>query len=366
MGGGVGLRFIMLKHMPLSMTYCCIDEVELKDGTDRNLEELEFQGNCLHKDIPACAGFVCVGDTMFMFGGSIYSIPQSISSTQVTSTNYLSTAPLPVGSSPVTWTRSPTSMSVVRVNPMVAPLHDGRIFICGGTHIRSSWAEIYDPKTGQFLSVDLPTNVAKIPLPRSCFQYTKELVLVYYDAWFYNQDEYEGRACMSCHIEGYEPILLQYNLVENHWDIFARVLPESYSDAYKRTLIYVGGNILFMMYYSYKWLVYNLSSKEVVANVEVELPDADVIGAFNTHKTSTSWVFYIFIRHVDNFITDGVRYAKVEVVQGKDGDYIATVLMNGVLRASPFSNMYMFGFKARSKRGAEEEKKGKEKMMRNE
>ncbi|KAG6394683.1 hypothetical protein SASPL_145279 [Salvia splendens] len=120
---------------------------------------------------------------------------------------------------------------------------------------------------------------------------------------------------------------------------------------------------------SSSWLVYNLSSKKV-GNVEVELPDTDVIEAFyvgNTHTTSTSWVFYVCLRHMVNYTTSGVRYAKVEVVQGKDGDYIATVQMNGVLRVRPFSDMHMFGFKARSKRDAEEqplEKKGKEKMMR--
>ncbi|XP_042027703.1 uncharacterized protein LOC121774876 isoform X2 [Salvia splendens] len=369
MGGGLGLRFIMLKYTPLSMNYCCIDEVELKDDTERNLEELEFKGNCLHQGIPVSPGIVCVSDTMYMFGGVIYSVPQPVLSKQMTLTNCLSYAPLPSDSSPVTWTRSPTGMSVDRVNPMVAPLHDGRIFICGGTYIRSSWAEVYDPKTCQFLSLQLPMSVAKIPIPISCFQYTNELVLIYYDAWFYNQDEYEGRARMSCNIEGYEPTLLQYNLVSNYWQVFARELPEPYLDPYKRNLVYVGGDILFMMDYSYSWLVYNLSSKKV-GNVEVELPDAAVIEAFyvgNTHTTHTSWVFYVFLRHKVNYITGGVRYAKVEVVQGKDGDYIATVQMNGVLRVPLFSDMYMFGFKARSKRDAEEqlpEKKGKEKMMR--
>ncbi|KAG6394691.1 hypothetical protein SASPL_145281 [Salvia splendens] len=78
MGGGLGLCFIMLKYTPLSMNYCCIDEVELKDDTERNLEELEFKGNCLHEDIPANPGIVCVGDTMYMFGGVIYSVPQPI------------------------------------------------------------------------------------------------------------------------------------------------------------------------------------------------------------------------------------------------------------------------------------------------
>ncbi|KAG6383031.1 hypothetical protein SASPL_157234 [Salvia splendens] len=301
MGGGLGLRFIMLKYTSLSMNYCCIDEVELKDGTERNLEELEFKGNCLHQDIPADPGIVCVGDTMYMFGGDIYSVPLPVLSKQIRLTNYLSFAPLPSDSSPVTWNRSPTGMSVDRVNPMVAPLHDGRIFICGGTYIRSSWAE----------------------------------------------DEYEGRARMSCNIEGYEPTLLQYNLVSNYWQVFARELPEPYYEI---------------------WLVYNLSSKKV-GNVEVELPDTDVIEAFyvgNTHTTSTSWVFYVFLRHMVNYMTSGVRYAKVEVVQGKDGDYIATVQMNGVLRVRPFSDMHMFGFKARSKRDAEEQllEKGKEKMMR--
>ncbi|XP_042027705.1 uncharacterized protein LOC121774877 isoform X2 [Salvia splendens] len=369
MGDGLGLRFIMLKYTSLSMNYCCIDEVELKDGTERNLEELEFKGNCLHQDIPADPGIVCVGDTMYMFGGDIYSVPLPVLSKQIRLTNYLSFAPLPSDSSPVTWNRSPTGMSVDRVNPMVAPLHDGRIFICGGTYIRSSWAEVYDPKTCQFLSLQLPMSVAKIPIPRSCFQYTNELVLIYYDAWFYNQDEYEGRARMSCNIEGYEPTLLQYNLVSNYWQVFARELPEPYYETYKRNLVYVGGDILFMMDYSSSWLVYNLSSKKV-GNLEVELPDTDVIEAFyvgNTHTTSTSWVFYVFLRHMVNYTTSGVRYAKVEVVQGKDGDYIATVQMNGVLRVRPFSDMHMFGFKARSKRDAEEqplEKKGKEKMMR--
>ncbi|KAL1533572.1 hypothetical protein AAHA92_33438 [Salvia divinorum] len=96
-----------------SIKYFCFDEVELKDDTDLDLEELGFQGNCLHKDIPIFAGFFCVGDAMFMVGGMLYSVPTPISRKQITKTNCLLFAPLSRDSSPVTWTRSPTSMDLV-------------------------------------------------------------------------------------------------------------------------------------------------------------------------------------------------------------------------------------------------------------
>ncbi|KAL1533573.1 hypothetical protein AAHA92_33439 [Salvia divinorum] len=218
---------MMLKYMPQSIKYFCFDKVKLKDDTDLDLEELEFQGNCLHKDIPIFAGCVCVGDAMFMVGGSLYSVPTPISHS----------------------------------------------------------------------------------------------------------------------------------------------LPKPYLEMYKRNLIYVGGNILFMIDYSSSWLVYNLSSKKV-GNMEVELPNAVVIEAFYVGSTdikSTSWVFYVFMNRMINYQTCGVRYAKVEVVQGKDGDYIATVQMNGLLRVPPYSEMYIIGFEAKSTRDAKKEllkEKGKEKMMR--
>ncbi|KAG6390425.1 hypothetical protein SASPL_148159 [Salvia splendens] len=154
---------------------------------------------------------------------------------------------------------------------------------------------------------------------RSCFQWTKEVVMVYYDQWVYNEDEYEDEAPMSCDIEGHRPTLLQYNLVTNKWVFFAYNIPNSLDEMNKRNLIYVSGDILFSIDYSSSWLVYDLSSREVVGNVDVDLPDARLL------KLSMSETLML----------------KVEVVQGKDGDYTATVQMNGVLRVAPYSNMYM-------------------------
>ncbi|KAG6383378.1 hypothetical protein SASPL_156870 [Salvia splendens] len=353
---------MILKYLPKCINYYCFDEVDLKDGAEINLVELEFQGNCLHKDIPAYPGFVCIGDALFMAGGVFYDVPHPTFFKQISPTNYLSTAPLPVvGSSPVTWTRSPTSMDLARAGPMVAPLHDGRIFICGGTPIRSSWVEIYDPKTGQFLPRKLPAHIKRIPIARSCFQWTKELVMIYYDRWVYTELEFKDEHPMSCDIEGHQPTLLQYNLVTDKWIVFADNIPPPIDEMNKRNLIYVGGDLLFSIDYSYSWLVYDLSSRKVVGNVSVKLPGAKISGARvidafyvggKTDVKSTSWFFYVFMPNVIKHQFRGVQYAKVEVVQRKDGDLYATVHMNGVLGISPYSDIYII---ASSKRDAEED-----------
>ena len=67
----------------------------------------------------------------------------------------------------------------------------------------------------------------------------------------------------------------------------------------------------------------------------------------NTDVKSSSWMFYIFLPNVERGMDNSapfhcnLRYAKVEVVQGEGGDYIATVEFSGVLKIGDFHELYM-------------------------
>ncbi|KAL1559719.1 hypothetical protein AAHA92_10028 [Salvia divinorum] len=307
-----GLRFTVFQYsFDNTVHYHSFDELSLKDYTDRDLETSGFKEN-LEENIPSFPRFFRVGDALFMVGG-LFDDHQN-------PTNCL-------------W-----------------------IFICGGTGESDDWAEFYDPVTGEFAGKELPVTFG-CPFPSSCFQWTDQVVMVYYQYWVYNKEEFDDPSfppLIGEDKEHHTPTLLSYNMVENNWDIFAENLPEPLYCMDKRKLIYVGGNILFIIDFARLWFVYDLSSKEKAEEVSVEGggEDVPVLGAFyagNKDIKGTSWVFYIFTPN--NYY--GLGYAKVEVNQGKGGDYIATLQMKGVLRVGPFSEVYII---------AEEDEKGKEKI----
>ena len=233
------------------------------------------------------------------------------------------------GSITMTWTRCDTAMNSTRSLPMVVPLRDGKIFICGGTSKPEGWVEIYDPEKG------VPDHNLD-PFPSSCFMWDDQSVTLYYD----NINKSEDAS---------NPSLFLYDVERNNWEIFASYLPDSkVPDGGKRNIIYVGGNILFVINQASCWTVYNLSPKEV-QKVDVNAKDGDVMQVLylgNNDVNNTSWIFYIFMPNVMDrdyiaTIYSDLRYAKVEVVQEKGGDYSATVQFTGVLKIGGFDDIYM-------------------------
>ena len=89
-----------------------------------------------------------IRNALFMAGGMTYYLKP---------TNGLWSAVSPPDRSfSESWTLCPATLKVKRSVPILVPLHDGRIFICGGTNEREGWAEIYDPKKGEFEGTNLP------------------------------------------------------------------------------------------------------------------------------------------------------------------------------------------------------------------
>ncbi|XP_041995303.1 uncharacterized protein LOC121745454 [Salvia splendens] len=372
-----GLRFTVLwSTTEDTLHYHRFDELGLKDCSDRDLVISGFERNL--EPIPGCVGFFCVGDTLFMAGGMI-SIGEE-EKVKCEPTNCLwSAVPPNDGSLCESWTLCPATMKVKRFPSIVVPLHDGRIFICGGTAEREGWAELYDPEKGELDAKNLSVSMGEYPRPLnalelydpdkreylpapnpmsmcpraiSCFQWTNEVVMVYYHHLLYGRGK--GRT-LDC-----KPSLLSYNIAQDKWAIFAENIPPPLygRDMGYRNLVYVGGDIIFIIDYSCVWFVYDLSSKEEVGEVCVAGPrgqNKQVVEAFYTGNKdirSSSWGFCVFMRMAGNNYCD-LAYAKVEVVQGMDGSYISTVLMKGVLKIGPFIDIYIFG---------EEDKKGKEKI----
>ena len=111
----------------------------------------------------------------------------------------------------------------------------------------------------------------------------------------------------------------------------------------------MGGDILFIIHYATCWFVYDLSTKKEVGKVKLEIEcdpyDAGevVLEAFYAGTNvmeSASWVFYLFLNNTHDRL-NALRYAKVEVVQAKGGDYVATLQMSGILRVGLYSDIYM-------------------------
>ncbi|KAL1557486.1 hypothetical protein AAHA92_08056 [Salvia divinorum] len=337
-----GLRFTVLwSTIDKTMHYHGFDELGLKDCTDRDLVISGFKRNL--ETIPICVGFFRVGDALFMVGGkSCTRFKRTLEPTN----RLWSALPPPDGSFCESWTLCPATMKVKRSVPILVPLRDGRIFICGGTSEQEGWAEFYDPEKGEFEGKNLLVSMG-CPHPISCFQWTDQVVMVYY--------HHGGKGLHKpC-----KPSLLSYNIVEDKWDKFEENLPPPLYDMGKRNLVYVGGDILFIIDYACLWFVYDLSSRKEVGEVCVKarprgelVPVMEAFYAGNKDVKSTSWVFYIFMAMPDDNYCD-LEYAKVEVVQAKGGDYIATVQTKGVLKVGPFYDIYIF---------AEKDKKGKEKM----
>ncbi|KAL1533580.1 hypothetical protein AAHA92_33445 [Salvia divinorum] len=214
---------------------------------------------------------------------------------------------------------------------MVVPLHDGRIFICGGTSEPKCWVEIYDPEKGGFDRRDLPDDILN-PFPSSCFLWADQSVMLYY-----TKISIKEQVC--------KPSLLLYDVERNNWKIFAENLPDSKSyDLEKRMLIYVGGNILFIIDQASCWFVYDLSTRKVVGKVDVRVEDGEVMQALylgNNDIKNISWIFYIFMPDVSHrYGYSDLRHAKVEVVQDKGGDYTAIVQLSSSESWLPYRPLY--------------------------
>ncbi|KAL1565770.1 hypothetical protein AAHA92_01455 [Salvia divinorum] len=240
-------------------------------------------------------------------------------------------------------------MKEKRSAPALIPLHDGSIFICGLTSEQEDWAELYDPVKGEFHAKNLRGPVG-CPCPISCFQWTDQVVMIYYEHWVYDKDWFK-----SC-----KPSLLSYNIVEDTWDIFVENLPPLHGMGVKK-LVYVGGDTLFIIDSARLWFVYDLSSKRQMGDVCVNagprgarVPVKEAYYVSDKDVKSTSWVFCIFMTmphdNLGNYCD--LEYAKVGVVQGTGGDYFSTVLRRGVLKVGPFGDVHIF---------AKKDKKGKAK-----
>ncbi|KAL1532216.1 hypothetical protein AAHA92_32250 [Salvia divinorum] len=337
---GGELRFTLLTHscsgvMTLyvfnqTLHYCTFTESELEDCTDLDPEMSEFKGN-LEKDIPVLYGIFRVDGTLFMVGG----------------------------------------YECRAIQPRASPITRWQDIHLRGTAELESWLEIYDPVKGQFEARKLSDEIG-YPYPKSCFQWTDQVVLIYYHDWFYSKEEFYRPTCSSGKEKQHRiPSLLSYNMQTDEWAIFAEHLPKP-SSPY-RNLVYVGGDTLFIIDSTYHWFVYDLSSKKEVGKVKVEgqrKEDEDecavVMGAVYAGDNvieSTSWVIYIFQPDRDNFDTS-LRYSKVEVVQGKGGDYVATVRLSGLIRVGFCSCFYVIADKVSA--AEEERRKRKRKRKRSE
>ncbi|XP_042042349.1 uncharacterized protein LOC121787624 isoform X1 [Salvia splendens] len=377
-----GSRFRMLwTTADGNMYYHSFDELGLKDCNDRDLVLSGFKRN--PEDFLIDVGFFCVGDSLFMVGGMTKNLEP---------TNGLwSALPPPDGSFSESWTLCPATMNVKRSVPILVPLHDGKIFICGGTNEREGWAEIYNPKKGDFEGTNFPYMEYPLPIiveddriftygsiclkqgwgeiqnsdsgkfdcpdPVSCFQWTDQVVMLYYHHLLYTKRKFH-KPC--------QPSLLSYNIAEQQWEIFADNLPPPLYDSETRNLVYVGGDILFIIDYASTWFVYDLSSRKEAGEVFVKgkptrkrVPVKAAFYAGNKDIKSTSWVIYIFMPTLNKYCDLG--YAKVEVVQGWGGDYFATFQMMGVLRVGPFYAIYIMLILVRS--FAENDKKGEESIL---
>ncbi|XP_042056592.1 uncharacterized protein LOC121801204 isoform X2 [Salvia splendens] len=361
-----GLHFTLLTHssnmdmdsingfFDQTLRYCTFSESELEDCIDLYPKMSEFQG-LLVKDIPIQYGVFRVDGTLFMVGGC--RLEDDIIASEPTNWMWSVSPPPPHVASPnMCWTRCPTAMNVKRIISVLVPLRDGRIFICGGTADLESWAEIYDPAKGLFEARKLSDDIG-YPRPSSCFQWTDELVVIYYHCWVYSKELfycpwYSGD--LGEDKQHTKPSLLSYNLRTKEWEVIEEKLPEPLPHSYnkmKRNLVYVGCDTLFIIDSTYNWFSYNLSSKEV-GKVKFEVQskeDVDeydyiyelVVGAVyagNNVSQSTGWVIYIFQLDMDMFETC-LRYSKVEVVQCKGMDYVATVLSSGLVTVGFFSDV---------------------------
>ncbi|XP_047958463.1 uncharacterized protein LOC125203974 isoform X1 [Salvia hispanica] len=355
---GGGLHFTLLTHSSKdtgykssyfnqTMRYCTLSESELEDCIHLDPEMSEFQG-LLVKDIPIQYGVFRVGGTLFMFGGC--RLEDDPIAPEPTNWLWSVSPPPPHAASPnMCWTRCPTAMNVKRYISVLVPLRDGRIFICGGTTDLESWAEIYDPVKGQFEARKLSDDIG-YPMPTSCFQWTDELVVIYYHRWFYSKELFyrPSRDKLGEDKQHSKPSLLSYNLRTKEWEVIEEKLPGPLPTSdyrKKRNLVYVGCDTLFIIDSTSHWFSYNLSSKEVgkvkVEGQSKEYEDEDeelVVGAVyagNNVSQSTGWVIYIFQDNCETCL----RYSKVEVVQWKGMDYVATVLSSGLVTVGFFTNV---------------------------
>ncbi|KAG6388643.1 hypothetical protein SASPL_150075 [Salvia splendens] len=170
-----------------------------------------------------------------------------------------------------------------------------------------------------------------------------------------------------------KPLLVLYDVERNNWEIFAYNLPASEPCYWgSENLVYVGGNILFIIDQASCWVVYDMSAKKKVGKVDVRVEDWDVIMKAlylgSNDMISSSWIFYIFKpNYVKNYCYRNFRYAKVEVIQVQGGDYISTVHFSGILKIGGFDDLYIIADEASIKRTAEENRlKERERRMRSE
>ncbi|KAL1565769.1 hypothetical protein AAHA92_01454 [Salvia divinorum] len=299
-----GLRFTLLwSTFEDTMHYHSFDELGLNACTDRDLVISGFKRNL--ETSPICVGLFRVGDAMFMAGGEA-------------------------------------------IHPHSSPVTRWQDIHLRGTSEQEGLAELFDPDKGEFDSKNFRGPVG-CPNPISCFQWTDQVVMVYYQDWVYGEDSFK-----SC-----KPSLLSYNIVEDSWDKFEENLPPPLCKIGKRNLVYVGGGILFIIDFACLWFVYDLSSRKQVGDVCVNVRPrgkrvqvVEALYAGDKDVKSTSWVFYIFMNAHGDYYRD-LEYAKVGVVQGKGGDYFSTVQMRGVLKVGPFNDIHIF---------AEKDNKGNEKI----
>ncbi|KAL1533598.1 alpha,alpha-trehalose-phosphate synthase [UDP-forming] 1-like [Salvia divinorum] len=354
---GVGIRFTVIKYLEEKMQYL---DVDLKDVPISGFPAVTCDEGIVCEDLPTAPGVCRVGDALFMVGGRLKhtEVRYGREYCNHRETKWLWSAPAPPiagGSYTMTWTRCDTAMDSGRSLPMVVPLHDGRIFICGGTSKPECWVEIYDPEKGEFDRRDLPEHIFE-PTLLSCFLWADQSVMLYCNRVTIEEEEEEE--------EVNKPSLLLYDVERNNWEILAENLPASKHNYWEKSnLIYVGGSILFIIDQASCWFVYDLSAKKEVGKVDVRVKDGKVMKALylgNNDIKNTSWIFYIFLpdakrdmKYHPTFYTN-LRYAKVEVVQVKGGDYIATVQFSGVLKIGDFDKLYIIADEASLKRAAED------------
>ncbi|KAL1565768.1 hypothetical protein AAHA92_01453 [Salvia divinorum] len=236
------------------------------------------------------------------------------------------------------------------IHPHSSPVTRWQDIHLRGTSEQQGWAELYDPDKGEFHCKNLRGPVG-CPGSKSCFQWTDQVVMVYYDHWVYGEESFK-----SC-----KPSLLTYNIANNSWHKFVDNLPPPLYDYMgRRNLVYVGGDILFIIDSACFWFVYDLSSKKQVGEVCVNarprganVPVVEAFYAGDKDVKTTSWVFYIFMYAPGNNCCE-LEYAKVGIIQGKGGDYFSTLRRRGVLKIGRFDDIYIF---------AETDKKGKEKLI---
>ncbi|XP_042001181.1 uncharacterized protein LOC121750667 [Salvia splendens] len=334
---GPGVRFTVFKfNMPCFQIFS-FEEVDLKDDTD--LVKSGIPVVCCDKGI--VSNYFPIMPQLCRVGGALFMMqtPKSGRSKLLWSAP---SPPVPVGS---TWTCC-AALDSRRLFPTIVPLRDGRIFIFGGTPRLRGWIEIYDPQKGEFDRRNIPELFFDfIAFSSAGFEWDNNLVMVLLlpdTLTSYFPSQFSG------------PILLSYNVETDIWEYFEMEFPKS--ELEQRKIIYVGGNILFLIDQASGWLVYHLIDKTVVAKVDVMVEDKEgrVMQALylGNNDQNTSWIFHIF---VEEETRTRIRYAKVEVSQA---DYTATVQLSCNLGFGFYYDIYVIADEGSCEEGPVERERG--------